>query len=185
MLLAETGKRWPKWQARKRRAGSAALRQLSAGRSRRTLRSTRRKHRLVDSTLFAPPARAGPSGASAVRTHGRPGPVATLRGPGRGLPLRRPGTGALRCRRPVCLPGRAQPGGVRSERVRRPGRRWEYCASEGGICNFTGPGEVRYGINGKFVVRRAIYGMPCSVSAFREDPAYGENKLCFAHVGPR
>ena len=54
-----------------------AMLRLSVGRSRRTLRSTRRKHRHVASTLFAPPARAGSSGASAVRTHGRPGAVAT------------------------------------------------------------------------------------------------------------
>ena len=66
-----------------------------------------------------------------------------------------------------------------------PGRGWEYCASEGGVCNFSGPGEVRYGVNGKFVVRRAINGMPCSVSAFREDPSYGQNKQCFVRVSPR
>ena len=62
---------------------------------------------------------------------------------------------------------------------------WDYCASEGGVCSFSGAGEVRYGINGKFVVRRAVNGMPCSVEAFGRDPAYGENKFCFVRPAPR
>ena len=62
---------------------------------------------------------------------------------------------------------------------------WEYCASEGGVCGFSGPGEVRYGVNGKFVVRRAVNGMPCDVNTFGRDPAYGENKHCFVRIGAR
>ena len=62
---------------------------------------------------------------------------------------------------------------------------WEYCASEGGVCSFSGPGEVRYGVNGKFVVRRAVNGMPCDVNTFGRDPAYGENKHCFVRIGAR
>ena len=65
------------------------------------------------------------------------------------------------------------------------GRGWEYCGSEGGYCSFSGPGEVRYGINGKFVVRHAINGIPCALSAFGRDPAYGENKQCFVRLGSR
>lgn len=65
------------------------------------------------------------------------------------------------------------------------GRGWEYCGREGGFCSFSGPGEVRYGVNGKFVTRRAINGMPCSVDAFGRDPAYGENKQCFVRAGSR
>ena len=56
---------------------------------------------------------------------------------------------------------------------------WEYCGSEGGYCAFRGPAEVRYGVNGRFVVRRAVNGMPCSLSAFGEDPARGQQKQCF------
>jgi hypothetical protein len=63
------------------------------------------------------------------------------------------------------------------------GRGWEYCGSEGGFCSFRGPGEVRYGINGRFIVRRAINGMPCSLSAFGQDPAIGEHKQCFVRRG--
>ena len=59
------------------------------------------------------------------------------------------------------------------------GRGWEYCGSEGGYCTFRGPAEVRYGVNGRFVVRRAVDGMPCSLRAFGEDPARGEQKQCF------
>ena len=59
------------------------------------------------------------------------------------------------------------------------GRGWEYCGNEGGYCSFRGPAEVRYGVNGKFVVRRAVNGMPCSLSAFGQDPARGEHKQCF------
>ena len=59
------------------------------------------------------------------------------------------------------------------------GRGWEYCGSEGGYCSFRGPAEVRYGVNGRFVVRRAVNGMPCSLSAFGQDPARGERKQCF------
>lgn len=65
------------------------------------------------------------------------------------------------------------------------GRSWEYCGSEGGYCSFSGPGEVRYGVNGKFVVRRATNGMPCDVHTFGRDPARGEHKQCFVRLGSR
>jgi len=65
------------------------------------------------------------------------------------------------------------------------GRGWEYCGNEGDRCAFRGPGEVRYGINGKFVVRRATDGMPCGLSAFGQDPAPGEHKQCFVRSSGR
>lgn len=65
------------------------------------------------------------------------------------------------------------------------GSGWEYCGSEGGYCSFNGPGEVRYGINGKFIVRRAINGLPCDVNTFGDDPAYGQKKSCFVRRSGR
>jgi hypothetical protein len=65
------------------------------------------------------------------------------------------------------------------------GRGWEYCGSEGDRCSFRGQGEVRYGTDERFVVRRAVNGMPCTVNAFGRDPAYGENKQCHVRVNRR
>lgn len=65
------------------------------------------------------------------------------------------------------------------------GGNWEYCGSEGGYCSFSGPGEVRYGVKGKFIVRRAINGLPCDVNTFGDDPAYGQNKQCFVRRSAR
>ncbi|RVU43753.1 hypothetical protein [Rubrivivax rivuli] len=65
------------------------------------------------------------------------------------------------------------------------GSGWEYCGSEGGYCSFNGPGEVRYGVNGKFIVRRANNGMPCDVNTFGDDPAYGQKKSCFVRRSGR
>jgi hypothetical protein len=67
----------------------------------------------------------------------------------------------------------------------RDERDWDYCASEDGFCAFSGPGEVRYGTKGRFVVRRGVNGMPCKVDTFGSDPAYGEPKHCFVHQGSR
>lgn len=67
----------------------------------------------------------------------------------------------------------------------RPEGGWEFCASEGGTCNFSGPGEVRYGAKGQFLTRRAINGMPCNVQAFGRDPIYGQAKQCFVRTGSR
>lgn len=58
-------------------------------------------------------------------------------------------------------------------------RGWDYCATEGGTCRFTGSAEVRYGAKGRFITRRAINGMPCGVDAFGSDPYFGEKKSCF------
>ena len=67
----------------------------------------------------------------------------------------------------------------------RPEGGWEFCANEGGICQFSGPGEVRYGAQGQFLTRRAINGMPCNVQAFGRDPLYGKAKQCFVRTGSR
>jgi len=67
----------------------------------------------------------------------------------------------------------------------RPEGGWEFCANEGGICNFSGPGEVRYGAKGQFLTRRAINGMPCNVQAFGRDPIYGQEKQCFVRSSAR
>lgn len=67
----------------------------------------------------------------------------------------------------------------------RDERDWDYCASEDGFCAFTGPGEVRYGTKGRFVVRKAMNGMPCKVENFGSDPAFGEPKHCFVRQGSR
>ncbi len=61
----------------------------------------------------------------------------------------------------------------------KPQDGWEYCASEGGMCNFSGAGEVRYGAQGKFVTLRAINGLPCSLETFGRDPIFGQKKQCF------
>ncbi len=65
------------------------------------------------------------------------------------------------------------------------GSSWDYCGQEGGFCSFSGPAEVRYGVNGKFVVLRAINGIPCDVNTFGRDPAYGQNKQCFVRKSSR
>ncbi len=56
---------------------------------------------------------------------------------------------------------------------------WSLCASEGGFCNFRGAGQVRFGIDGRFVTRRAFNGIACDENAFGDDPAYGKRKQCF------
>lgn len=62
---------------------------------------------------------------------------------------------------------------------------WEYCGSEDGYCSFSGPGEVRYGVNGRYVVRRAINGLPCNVKTFGSDPAVGQHKQCHVRQAAR
>jgi len=65
------------------------------------------------------------------------------------------------------------------------GQNWEYCASEGGFCSLSGPGEVRFGINGRFAVRSAVNGLPCDRDTFGKDPAPGQVKQCFVRRGGR
>lgn len=56
---------------------------------------------------------------------------------------------------------------------------WDFCATEGGVCRFSGVAEVRYGAKGRFVNKRAVNGVPCSVDGFGRDPIFGEKKSCF------
>ncbi len=65
------------------------------------------------------------------------------------------------------------------------GSNWQYCGSEGGYCSFSGRGEVRYGVTGKFIVRSAINGLPCDVGTFGNDPAFGQKKSCFVRLSGR
>jgi hypothetical protein len=65
------------------------------------------------------------------------------------------------------------------------GGNWEYCGSEGGYCSFSGPGEVRYGVSGRFISRRAINGLPCDVNTFGNDPAFGQKKSCYVRRSGR
>lgn len=66
--------------------------------------------------------------------------------------------------------GWGQPGG--------DGDRWVRCASEGGVCNFSGTAQIRYGTDGRFVTRRATDGVRCNNNVFG-DPAPGEVKACY------
>ena len=54
---------------------------------------------------------------------------------------------------------------------------WSVCASEGGLCAFSGTQQVRYGANGSYVYRSLSDGIFCSNSVFG-DPAPGAVKQC-------
>ncbi|RDI57773.1 hypothetical protein [Microvirga subterranea] len=54
---------------------------------------------------------------------------------------------------------------------------WQFCAREGGFCDFRGPRRVRYGAGGRFAERVSRDGIPCNNSVFG-DPAPGRPKTC-------
>jgi hypothetical protein len=54
---------------------------------------------------------------------------------------------------------------------------WNYCASEGGQCNFSGTREVRYGANGNYSYGIFTNSVSCNNGVFG-DPAYGTAKNC-------
>lgn len=54
---------------------------------------------------------------------------------------------------------------------------WQFCAREGGFCDFRGPRRVRYGAAGRFAERVSRDGVPCNNRAFG-DPAPGVPKTC-------
>ena len=54
---------------------------------------------------------------------------------------------------------------------------WTFCASEGGVCAFTGPTAVRYGANGAYVYKTLTDGAFCTNAVFG-DPIYGTVKQC-------
>ncbi len=58
-----------------------------------------------------------------------------------------------------------------------PPTNWTFCATEGGVCAFTGTTEVRYGANGSFFSKTLTNGTACSNAVFG-DPAPGTPKQC-------
>ena len=58
---------------------------------------------------------------------------------------------------------------------------WTLCATEGGVCAFTGTTEVRYGASGSFFFQTLTDGTPCSNEVFG-DPTYGTVKDCAIKV---
>ena len=64
-----------------------------------------------------------------------------------------------------------------------PPSEWTVCATEGGVCAFTGAREVRYGVNGAFVYRTLSDGTACTNEVFG-DPIYGSMKYCATRIPP-
>ncbi len=54
---------------------------------------------------------------------------------------------------------------------------WTFCASEGGVCAFTGTQEVRYGANGSYFFKTLSDGTACTNAVFG-DPILGTAKEC-------
>jgi hypothetical protein len=54
---------------------------------------------------------------------------------------------------------------------------WTVCASEGGVCAFTGTMEVRYGANGSYFYKTLSNGTACTNAVFG-DPIFGTVKQC-------
>jgi thermitase len=54
---------------------------------------------------------------------------------------------------------------------------WVRCASEGGVCNFQGTRQVRFGANNSYAVTTASGTISCSNGVFG-DPMYGVVKTC-------
>ena len=54
---------------------------------------------------------------------------------------------------------------------------WTQCATEGGVCNIPGSGQVRYGASGAYVTQSVTNSIECS-NAFFGDPAPGVVKAC-------
>ena len=63
-----------------------------------------------------------------------------------------------------------------------PPSEWTVCATEGGVCAFTGTMEVRYGVNGAFVYRTLTDGTACTNEVFG-DPIYGTREI-LRHADP-
>ena len=58
---------------------------------------------------------------------------------------------------------------------------WTFCASEGGVCAFTGAQEVRYGANGAYFYKTLSEGTACTNSVFG-DPIAGTAKSCAVRI---
>jgi hypothetical protein len=60
-----------------------------------------------------------------------------------------------------------------------PESAWSFCATEGARCAFTGTKQVRYGVDGKFLLPREFTdGLACDNATFGVDPAPGVVKQC-------
>lgn len=57
---------------------------------------------------------------------------------------------------------------------------WTGCASEGGICSFSGTALVSYGADGVWVTKEFTNGVQCNNSVFG-DPVWGVRKSCFVY----
>jgi hypothetical protein len=64
-----------------------------------------------------------------------------------------------------------------------PPPEWTFCASEGGVCAFTGTTEVRYGANGSYVFKTVTDGTACTNEVFG-DPIFGTVKQCAIRSPP-
>ena len=64
-----------------------------------------------------------------------------------------------------------------------PPTEWTFCASEGGVCAFTGTTEVRYGANGAYVYQTLTDGTACANAVFG-DPIVGTVKQCSIRSTP-
>jgi len=64
-----------------------------------------------------------------------------------------------------------------------PPTNWTFCATEGGVCAFTGTMEVRYGANGSFLSKTLTNGTACTNAVFG-DPAPGTPKQCAIGARP-
>ncbi len=59
-----------------------------------------------------------------------------------------------------------------------PGASWVNCASEGGVCAFSGTRSARYGANGVYYYRTVTASIACSNAAWGGDPVVGVAKSC-------
>jgi hypothetical protein len=55
---------------------------------------------------------------------------------------------------------------------------WTRCASENGVCSFTGTRKVRYGANGSYITKVVSGSIACTSQAFGGDPARNVVKAC-------
>jgi hypothetical protein len=71
-----------------------------------------------------------------------------------------------------------------SQTLLTPPTGYSSCASEGGVCTFTGTAYVAYGGNGSFVFRTVTGGTNCTQDAFGEEPAPNGANACYIPTVP-
>jgi len=59
---------------------------------------------------------------------------------------------------------------------------YEFCANEGGRCDFSGSASIAFGANGSYVYRTLSDGTDCNTSVFG-DPIFGTQKKCYIKGG--